>query len=66
MSAQQVIELVIAAGGVGGLIKGVASLTRLTVAVETVAAKIDALVTDHDKTKATVADHEKRLDKGGL
>lgn len=66
MTAQQVIEAVIAAGGVGGGVKAITTLTRLTIAVETAAEKIAAIVADHDKTKVQVADHEKRLDKGGL
>ena len=66
MSTQQVIELVLGAGGGAGAIKALITLTRLAVAVETAAEKIDAIVNDHDKTKARVDELQSRLDRGGL
>ena len=66
MSTQQVIELIIGAGGVTGAIKALITLTRLAVAVENAAEKIGKIVERQDKTDATVANHEVRLSKGGL
>lgn len=66
MTVTQVVELIAAAGGAGGGIKAIATLTRLTIAVETAAERITALVKDHAETKATVQDHENRLNRGGL
>lgn len=66
MNATQVIELIIGAGGVGGGIKAVSTLTRLTVAVEGAAEKIAKLIERQEHTEATVQDHEIRLAKGKL
>ena len=59
MTAQNVIELIGLAIGGGGGAQLVSKLTRLAVAVE-------SLVESHKKLTETVADHEKRLGKGGL
>lgn len=65
MTITQAVELVIGAGGVGGGIKAITTLTRLAVAVETAADKIARLIERQDKTEAAVADHEHRLNRAG-
>lgn len=66
MTAAQVVELVVGAGGAGGMVKAIATLTRLTVAVETAATKIAAVIERQEKTEAAVQDHEVRLARGNL
>lgn len=66
MSASTMIELVglIAGGGGGGTV--IARLTRLVIAVENLAAKIEQVTTQQTATAAAVQDHENRLNRAKL
>lgn len=59
MTIVQGVELIIGAGGVGGGAKVIGQLTRIAVAIE-------GLVKWREKTDAQLAEHQQRLDKGGL
>ena len=59
----EIIGLLVGGGG-GGV--AIARLTRLAVAVETMAERIAAVAGDVAKTGQQVQDHENRLNKGGL
>lgn len=67
MNASNWIELGLGlATLLGGGTVGVSKLTRIAVAAETLAEKIQALAGQQKSTSATVQDHEIRLAKGGL
>jgi hypothetical protein len=66
MNASTWIELAGLALGGGGGATAVAKLTRLVVAVEHLAEKIEVIAEGADKTAQQVTDHEIRLAKGGL
>jgi hypothetical protein len=59
MSGTEIIELIIGAGGIGGGVKIVGQLTRIAVAIE-------GLVEWKKATDDKLAEHQSRLDKGGL
>lgn len=66
MTTAQIIEVIVGAGGVGGLVKAVQTATRVAVAVEDMRDDIKAIVDAQKQTTDKVADHEVRLAKGGL
>lgn len=59
MTIGQVFGVIIGAGGVGGSVKVIGQLTRIAIAIE-------GLVKWRDKTDEQLAEHQHRLDKGGL
>lgn len=66
MSASTWLEIagLILGGGGGGA--AVAKFTRLIIAVENLASKIEAIAGGMAKTAEQVQDHEVRISKGGL
>lgn len=66
MTIAQAVELVLGAGGVGGGINAVAKMTRVAVAVELLTEKIGSVIERQGQTDKTIAEHQSRLDKGGL
>ena len=59
MTAVQIVEMVIGAGGIGGAMKIIGQLTRIAVAIE-------SIVEWRKATDAKLEDHQSRLDRGGL
>lgn len=66
MNASTWIELAALVLGGGGGATGVSKLTRLVVAVEQLAEKIESIAASGDKTAFQVADHENRLNRAKL
>jgi hypothetical protein len=65
MTITQAVELVIGAGGFGGLVKTITALTRLAVAVEDATKKIAQIIKDTQVITAQVQDHENRMRRAG-
>jgi outer membrane murein-binding lipoprotein Lpp len=60
----ELVTAIVTVGGGGSV--AVAKLTRIAVAAETLAEKIEALAEQVKTITGQVQDHEKRLNKGGL
>lgn len=59
----EIVGLILGGGGGGA---AVSKITRLVIAVENLAGKIEAIIADGQKTAEQVQNHEIRISKGGL
>ncbi|HEY1699198.1 MAG TPA: hypothetical protein VGG75_05705 [Trebonia sp.] len=62
----QVVEVVASAGGVGGLLKGIQTATRIAAAVEALTERMEEVIGKQDDQQRKIQEHDVRLAKGGL